>query len=150
MADHPEDRTDRDVPAAARWFTDGWAGAIDLADDLFSEELQTNGVAVGIAGPKRNIVNRLTGFPDLETEVEEIIAAGDRVIVRVRWRGTHTGPYSDVQPTGKPVDVRTIAIWRFRAGRVIEIWILQDQFSLLQQVGLIPAALYAAQVPAGA
>jgi hypothetical protein len=40
-----------------------------------------------------------------------------------------------------------LAIWRFRDGRVEEVWSIQDQFSLLQQVGLISPEYGGAQVP---
>ena len=59
------DRADseRYMNMARRWFTEGWAGNIALADDLFSEDVRTNGVLVGVAGPKRRIQERLAGFP---------------------------------------------------------------------------------------
>jgi hypothetical protein len=53
---------------ARRWFTDGWAGDLAMADDIFSEDLRPNGVHVGVAGPVERIRDRLTGFPDLTTE----------------------------------------------------------------------------------
>jgi steroid delta-isomerase-like uncharacterized protein len=132
-----------------RWFTEGWKGDVEMADEIFSPTLTTNGIVVGIAGPKRNITNQLTGFPDVTTVIEEVIAAGDKVVLRVLWQGTHTGPYSGVPATGKPVEVRVLSSWRFdQYGKVEEIWTIQDQFSLLQQVGYLPADLYSAQVPA--
>jgi hypothetical protein len=36
---------------ARRWFTEGWTGNLAMADDIFSAELRTNGVHVGVAGP---------------------------------------------------------------------------------------------------
>lgn len=133
-----------------RWFTEGWAGNLTLADEIFSPAFSTNGIVVGPAGPKRNIANRLTGFPDVRTTIEEVIVEGDKVVIRVLWRGTHTGAYSGVPATGKSVAVRVISIWRFEDGKVVENWTLQDQFSLLQQVGVISSAIGGAQVPASA
>jgi hypothetical protein len=57
--------SERNVKIARRWFTEGWAGNIALADDIFGESIRTNGVAVGVAGPKGRIQERLAGFPDL-------------------------------------------------------------------------------------
>ena len=132
-----------------RWFTEGWAGNLALADEIFSPTFSTNGIVVGPAGPKRNIMNRLTGFPDVRTIVEELLAVEDKVVIRVLWRGTHTGPYSGIPPTGKPVEVQVISIWRFAAdGMVVENWTVQDQFSLLQQVAVISPEIGGAQVPA--
>ena len=56
---------------ARRWFTEGWAGSLAMAGDIFSEELRTNGVHVGVAGPVGRICDRLTGFPDLSTSIQD-------------------------------------------------------------------------------
>lgn len=130
-----------------RWFTEGWTGNMTLAEEIIAPSFSTNGIVVGPAGPKRNIANRLTGFPDVQTTVEEVIAEGDEVVIRVLWRGTHTGAYSGVPATSKSVAVRVISIWRFEDGKVVEKWRMQDQFSLLQQVGAISPAISGAQVP---
>jgi predicted ester cyclase len=78
---------------ARRWFTDGWTGDLALADDIFSGELRTDGVHVGVAGPVGRIRDRLAGFPDLTTSTEDIFVSGDKLAVTLIWRGTHTGPY---------------------------------------------------------
>ena len=139
-------QTTANAIATRQWFTEGWRGNIALADTLFAECFATNGAEVGPVGPKRNIVARLDGFPDLTTEVEDIVATGDMVVIRVLWRGTHTGFYAGVPATGRPVQVRVISMWRFEQGRVVENWTLQDQFSLLQQIGFLAPELTAAQV----
>jgi predicted ester cyclase len=129
---------------AERWFTRGWQGEVALAQEIFSESVKTNGVLVGVAGPVGRIRERLAGFPDLSTTIEEILRAGDTVATRLTWRGTHAGPYGGVAATGKPVQVRDMAIWHFRDGRVAEIWTLQDQFGLLKQIGYLATGVYAA------
>jgi hypothetical protein len=65
MADRAD--SERYMNMARRWFTEGWTGNIVLADDLFSEDVRTNGVLVGVAGPKGRIQEQLAGFPDLTT-----------------------------------------------------------------------------------
>ena len=127
------------LDAARRWFTEGWTGNVALADELFGEALVTNGVHVGAAGPRGRILERLAGFPDLTTEIVELFAAADKVVVHLIWRGTHTGTYGGVPATGKPVEIRDSAIWRVSDGKVQEILTLQDQFGFLKQVGYLPA-----------
>ena len=75
-----------------------------------------------------------------------MFALDDRVVVRPQWTGTHTGEYSGVPPTGKAVRVPGLAIWRFENGKVVEIWSVQDQFSLLQQIGVIAPEIGGVQV----
>lgn len=132
--------------AVRRWFTEGWTGSLDLADEIFSPNLVTNGIPVGTDGPKQNNRNRLEGFPDLRIVIDELLEIDDRVVVRLTWTGTHTGWYSGVPPSGKSVRVRGLAIWRFAEGKVVEIWSVQDQFSLLQQIGAVPPGIGGAQV----
>jgi predicted ester cyclase len=141
----PTAETASAIELTRRWFTDGWLGRMP-AKDLFATGFSTNGVVVGPAGPTANIAARLAGFPDLVTEIMTLFGSDNTVTVQVRWTGTHNGAYGGVAATGRRVDVRVISIWRFENGKVVENWTLQDQFSLLQQVGYLSADLTAAQV----
>jgi predicted ester cyclase len=123
---------------ARRWFTDAWTGDLAMADGIFSEDLRTNGVHVGMTGPVGRIRERLTGFHDLTTSIQDMFVSGDKLAVTLMWHGTHTGPYGGVPATGKPVAVRDTAIWHFTGGQVTEIWTLQDQFAFLKQIGYLP------------
>ena len=114
------------------------------ARNIFSEELRTNGVHVGVAGPVGRIRERLAGFPDLTTSIVDMFVSADRLAVSLIWRGTHTGGYGGVPATGKPVEVRDQAIWHFTGGKVAEILTLQDQFGLLKQIGYLPDSVHAA------
>ena len=136
--------SERYMAIARRWFTDGWTGDLAMAGDIFSEDLRTNGVQVGVAGPVGRIRERLTAFPDLTTNIEDLFVAGDKLAVTLMWRGTHAGPYGGVPATGLPVDVRDSAIWHFHDGKVTEIFTLQDQFGLLKQIGYLPESVHAA------
>lgn len=135
--------SERYLKIAREWFTEGWRGNLELADGIFSEELRTNGVHVGVAGPVSRIRDRLTGFPDLTTSIQDMVVSGDKLAISLIWRGTHTGDYGGAAATGKPVEVRDIAIWHFRDGKVTEIQTLQDQFAILKQIGYLPDSLYA-------
>ena len=115
-----------------------------MADDIFSEDLRTNGVHVGVAGPVGRIRERLTGFPDVTTSIVDMFVAGDKLAVSLIWRGTHTGPYGGVPATGKPVEVRDTAIWHYRDRWGTEILTIQDQFGILKQIGYLPDSVRAA------
>jgi predicted ester cyclase len=136
--------SERYMAIARRWFTEGWAGNLAMAEGIFSEELRTNGVHVGVAGPVGRIRDRLTGFPDVTTSIEDVFVSGDKLAVTLIWRGTHTGPYGGVAATGQPVEVRDTAIWHFQDGKVTEILTIQDQFGILKQIGYLPESVRAA------
>lgn len=140
--------SEENAAIARRWYTEGWTGNFALAEEFFAPDLAVNGRVVGPEGPQRNCANRLVGFPDLRVTVEEQVVAGDKVVTRALWRGTHTGPYSGVAPTGRPVEVRDISIWRFVDGTSVENWTVLDQFGLLRQIGIIAATIGGFEVPA--
>jgi predicted ester cyclase len=144
MTSAPEqDSTERYMQIARQWFTEGWTGDLAMADDIFSADLRTNGVHVGVAGPVGRIRDRLAAFPDLTTSIEDMFVSGEKLAVTLMWRGTHTGDYGGVAATDQRVEVRDTALWHFRDGKVIEILTLQDQFAILKQVGYLPDSVYA-------
>lgn len=139
--------TEHNAHLTSRWLLEGSRGAIDLAGRVFSESFRTNGKTVGRDGPKRNVMNRLTGFPDFEARIEDQLAIDDKVVTRLIWTGTQTGEYSGLAPTGRRVEVMALTLFRFSAGRAVENWTVIDQFGLFRQLGALPANLLAAQVP---
>lgn len=70
--------------------------------------------------------------------IEDLVAEGDRVVVRWTSNGTHTGQFLNIPPTGKEYRIAGIDIHAVRGGRMAEHWHVVDQLSQLQQLGLIP------------
>jgi len=54
----------------------------------------------------------LAAFPDLTASMDDLVVAGDRVVGRFTYRGTHRGPLLGIPPTGRPIEMRSIDIWR--------------------------------------
>jgi predicted ester cyclase len=79
-----------------------------------------------------------TAFPDLHYTVEDLIADGDKVVVRGTLRGTHQGDFMGIPPTGKQVSLTGITIDRIKDGKFVEGWANADMLGLLQQLGVIP------------
>jgi predicted ester cyclase len=97
------------------------------------------GVPGGIEGQRQTIAMLLTAFPDLRLTVEDIIAEGDKIVVRMTFRGTHQGAFVDIPPSGKQVTVTEIAILRIANGKAVEQWTNVDELGLMQQLGATPA-----------
>ena len=76
-----------------------------------------------------------TAFPDLATTIEDLMAEGDKVAVRQTWRGTHTGNFLGIPPTGKQVTFTSIEVYRVSGGKLAEEWVELDMHGLLQQLG---------------
>jgi steroid delta-isomerase-like uncharacterized protein len=79
----------------------------------------------------------LKAFPDLHLTVEDMIAEGDKVVVRNTVTGTHRGEYMGLPPTGNSVTYNEIFIFRFVDGRVAETWGVVDVLSQMKQLGVI-------------
>src|SRR5262249_24306758 len=78
-----------------------------------------------------------TAFPDIEATMDDLVVAGERVVGRFTYRGTHRGPFFGVPPTGRPIEVRSIDIWRVADGEFVEHWDELHLLELFQQLGVI-------------
>jgi predicted ester cyclase len=76
-------------------------------------------------------------FPDLHLDVEELIVAGDTVVIRLTFRGTDTGGYVGRPPTGRPVEEWVVGIMHFEGDRVVREWIGADKLGLFIQLGVV-------------
>lgn len=77
-------------------------------------------------------------FPDIRTDIEDLIAVGDRVVARVTLPGTHKAEWQGIAPTGKHVTIDAVAIARVTGGKFVELWSLLDLLGLMQQLGAAP------------
>jgi predicted ester cyclase len=101
---------------------------------LACEFVETGALAdfLEAAGPYRAAV------PDLRLEVEEVVAEGERVVVLVRVRGTHTGELPGLPPTGRRVCVRGVEVLHLPDCEVSEHRSLLDLPDLMRQLGVLP------------
>ena len=75
-------------------------------------------------------------FPDITFSIEELIAVGDRVIVRIIIRGTHEGEFEGIPATGNKIEHSGILIGRIENGKLIEDREEVDQLGMMQQLGM--------------
>ena len=74
-------------------------------------------------------------FPDRSSSAEDIIAKGDKVIVRSIVRATYEGDVEDFSVTGKKIEVEGIEITRVENGKIVESWASADNLVMMQQLG---------------
>ena len=91
---------------------------------------------IGPEGVKRLAGVLLPGIPDLELPIEDMIAEGEKVLVRLRVRGTHGGDLMGIAATGRKIDIGVLDLFQFRGGRLIEHWASLDNLGLLRQLGV--------------
>jgi predicted ester cyclase len=80
-----------------------------------------------------------SAFPGFHTEIEDLLAEGDKVATRFRLRGTNTGSFQGMPPTGRAIDITATGIFRVVDGRVTDNWVNIDALGLMQQLGVVPA-----------
>lgn len=88
----------------------------------------------GLSGLQDGLRGFLTVFPDLSVELADLIAEGDRVVARMRWRGTHSAPLFGLAATGRVAIWEGIDIWRVEDGMLAEHWDVVDWAGLTAQL----------------
>ena len=98
-----------------------------------------NGPEVRGPAAERQLVELYrAAFPDLRFTIEHLVADGDLVMARVTVRGTHRGELLGIPPTGTPLTLAAMELYRIRDGKVAEQWVALDALGLLQQLGAVP------------
>lgn len=113
-------------------------GNLDVAAELYSPDFVCHFLVgpdwKGIEGIKQEVQRHRTSFPDWNESVDDIIAEGDKVVIRFTSTGTHLGTFQGVAPTGRKVAIREVAIFRLANGKIVEQWGQPDIFGLQQQL----------------
>jgi steroid delta-isomerase-like uncharacterized protein len=106
-----------------------------LAEDYINHE---DFVADGREANQQFWAAFFTGLPDVKVTMEDLVISGDRVVGRFTYRGTHTGDLVGIPATGKPVEMRSIDIWRVQNGMFAEHWDELNLMQMFQQIGALP------------
>ena len=125
-------------------FNQGNLTAVDevMAPDYIEHATTPPGPHRGAAGLKGFITILRTAFPDFHYTIEDEIAEGDRVTIRLTARGTNTGPLAFLPgspTTGQAAIWEEIHIARMADGKCVEHWVQADVLHMMQQLGLMPA-----------
>jgi steroid delta-isomerase-like uncharacterized protein len=72
-----------------------------------------------------------SAVPDARYVVDDLIAEGDRVVVRWKMLGTHEGAFGDIPATGEAITLKGIAVYRLEEGKLVERWVVSDVYALL-------------------
>lgn len=119
--------------------TEVWSiGNIALVDEIYSPDFVCHFLGGpewrGQEGVKQVVTTHRTSFPDWNEHIEDMIAEGDKVVTRWTSRGTHTGEFEGIPPTGKQVEIAEAAIFRIADGKIIEQWGFPDNLCLMKQL----------------
>lgn len=135
-----EPRTDnkriaRQIPEAV-----ATAGDLDLIDTICTVDFADHS-PLGEVESREEFRQQMEGiraaFDDFSATVDDVIAEGDTVAMRVTLRGTHTGEFMGIEPTGEAFEVGNMVFTRIEDGKIAERWVLPDMLGMMQQVGAV-------------
>jgi steroid delta-isomerase-like uncharacterized protein len=118
-------------------------GNLALADELvapnYTSHNELNIEVLGPDGIKKAAMMQRTAFPDLVTSVDDLIAEGDKVVVRGHDQGTHHAAFMGFPPTGKRFTITWIDIFRIEKGKIVEAWLEINVENFKKQLRKDPA-----------
>jgi len=121
-----------------RFLEDVWSrGDLDACDQLINADHVHHFGARDIRGPdgvKALVAGLRQTFPDLRIDVDDVIAEGDKVAVRMTLRGTDRGGFMGQAPTSNSVSYEAVDFFRVANGKLIERWGVVDALALRQQL----------------
>ena len=94
---------------------------------------------IGPEAYARNVVQYVRAFPDLKFTVLDMVAENDKVVALWNISGTHKGEFRGLAATGKKISVDGITISQLASGKIIDSYVSLDLWSMMQQLGVIPA-----------
>jgi predicted ester cyclase len=123
-------------------------GRLEVLDEICTEDFVDHDPLMGdrdMEGLKQSIAGYREAFPDLEITIDEIFAAGDKVVTRWTAQGTFENEIMGQQPTGEKGDpVHGIGIDRFEGDKIAEAWGQWDALQFMKNIGAVPAGAEAA------
>ena len=112
----------------------------DLVDSFVATDYRNHNAFVddGREANRQFWAGFFAALPDLTATMEDLIVSGDRVVGRFVYRGTHLGEFMGIPPSGRPVEMRSIDIWRVADGLFVEHWDELNTLEFFQQLGALP------------
>lgn len=135
---------------SSRQIMDRFVKFINTADSKMADDLISPDAIFHVPGqpePMRGPIGYLSiigimrsGFPDIQWTLDDLVAEDDKVAARYTMRGTHSGSFMGVPPTGKSIMVKSMAFYRLSNGQFIEEQGLPDMLELMHQIGAVPSS----------
>jgi predicted SnoaL-like aldol condensation-catalyzing enzyme len=134
--------TEQNKATVRRLYAEVFEGLdLGVVDEIALPDYQEHGPLPGQGTGSRGLKDRAsilgTAFAP-RFSLEDVIAEGDRVVVRWKNQCTHVGDFPGLPATGKSYSINGIDVYRFQEGKLAEHWHVVDQLSMLQQLGVLP------------
>lgn len=117
------------------------AGRMEAVDELVAPDFVPHswpGTGPGPAELKRAMERVFAGLSDVNMTIEDMIAEGDRVAVRLTAHAVHTGEFMGMPASGKAYTIPEIHIFRVSGDKIAEHWGQADLLGMMRQLGAMP------------
>lgn len=94
-------------------------------------------IGLGREGFKKSLNELFTAFPDIQANIEHIVAENGNVVVFLNFAGTHKGEFQGIPPTNKIINIRSADLYKIENEIIVGHWDIVDQLNLLEQIGAI-------------
>jgi steroid delta-isomerase-like uncharacterized protein len=125
---------------ALRFFEEAFnRGNLDVIGELVHPDLvyhSPDGDIDGLEGARQLVIAMRSDFPDFHVTAEDVLAEGDKVVVRFTDTGTYQGAEFGATAMGKRVTWTGVDIFRIADGKIIEGWGIADMLGLMRQLGI--------------
>jgi predicted ester cyclase len=122
---------------AAFWNTGDEACARAALSPAFVDRTLPDGRPQGPDGPLQASKGFRAAVPDLHADIDDLVVAGDRASVHLHFHGHFTGQFQNLQGNGQTVDFQAFDLYRVKDSRIVENWHLEDNLTLLRQLGAL-------------
>ena len=110
----------------------------DYIDFLFDDTITGHGsLDISVKGKeelKKYMDTILTGIPNLFHSIVTMVCEGDTIAVKALYNGRHTGKLFDYEPTNNKIAYSGASFFKFKDGKIIDIWVLGDLKTLIKQL----------------
>lgn len=116
-------------------------GRIDVLDELAASDYEEHDPLPGQGTGRNGLKDRVSSLREALGQtfsIEDVVAEGDRVVVRWTASGRHRADFMGMPASGRTFTIAGIDVHGFRDGQMAEHWHVVDQLALLQQLGVIP------------
>jgi steroid delta-isomerase-like uncharacterized protein len=135
------------LATARRWHADIYLrGDMAAAEAICADDMIAHGTGVAPDAPhgpkyvQQDAEGLRAAFTIDALTDDDVIVANDKVVIRWTFRGTHTGPFMGVDPTGRRVTLEGIDIFRIENGKIAEFWNGYDLLAVAEQIGAVSLA----------
>ena len=133
--------TDTNVAVIRKMFDMFESGANANVDQVFAANWVNHDPSLpplqGLEGAKQ-LIGLWSGVSNRKVVIEDSVNDGDRVAIRFRLSGTHSGDLMGIAPSGRMVNVTAMGLFKIVGGKLTDNWVNFDALGLLQQIGAVP------------